>query len=329
MAAQKSNTVICICGPTASGKSSLADAIALKLCSDVISVDAMQVYRGMNIGTAKTPLEERLVPLQMVDVVEPGEEFSVALYQSMARTLVDERMEAGKVPVLCGGTGLYLDAIIDEMDFPKGERKSAAREYYERYLNENGAEALWALLAEKDPKGAKAIHPNNSKRVVRALEMVDEGKLYSEQLEGLKAHKPHYNALMFGLTMDRGRLYERINKRVDLMFEQGLVDEVKQLCEKGFEDSLTAGQAIGYRELIQYFKGELSLDEAKELIKQHTRRYAKRQLSWLKRDGRVRWLDMDKLSLEEACSEVIQAYRETEEHRDAQMGNDAEVASHV
>lgn len=303
-----SNPVICICGPTASGKSSLADSLALKLKSDVISVDAMQVYRGMDIGTAKTPVLDRPVPLQMVDVVDPNEEFSVALYQKMARILVDERLCANKAAILCGGTGLYLDAIIDEMDFPKGEIQSSLRVYYENYLAENGSQALWELLAEKDPAGAEAIHPNNSKRVVRALEMVSEGKLYSDQLRGLKAHTPHYRALIFGITMSRDRLYERINARVEMMLASGLVNEVKALCAQGFKESLTAKQAIGYREIMLYLDGAVSLEEATELIKQNTRRYAKRQLSWLKRDGRVQWLDMDILSPEDALELVSKAY---------------------
>lgn len=305
----KTQPVICICGPTASGKSALADEVALTLSTDVISVDAMQVYRGMDIGTAKTPVAERKVPLQMVDVVDCSEEFSVALYQQMARKLVDERLGASKPVVLCGGTGLYLDAIIDEMDFPKGELKSPSREHYEAILGAQGPEALWEMLEAKDPEGAAQIHPNNSKRVVRALEMIDEGKLYSEQHAGLKDHKPHYEALLFGLTMRRERLYERINKRVDLMLASGLVTEVKSLCSQGLEGALTAKQAIGYREVLQYLNGEITLDEATELIKMNTRRYAKRQLSWLKRDGRVQWLDMDELTIAQAKETVIEAYR--------------------
>lgn len=307
-APQFSQPVICICGPTASGKSALADEIALKLKTDVISVDAMQVYRGMDIGTAKTPVAERKVALQMVDVVDCANEFSVALYQRMARELVDERLSAGQAAVLCGGTGLYLDAIIDEMDFPKGEIKSETREHYEAILRDEGPQAVWEILAVKDPEGAEQIHPNNSKRVVRALEMIDEGKLYSEQHAGLKAHTPHYNALMFGLTMGRERLYERINQRVDLMFEDGLVDEVEALCGQGLEGALTSKQAIGYREILQYLHGEISLDEARELIKRDTRRYAKRQLSWLKRDGRVQWLDMDELDMTSAIEVVLSAF---------------------
>lgn len=297
--------VICICGPTASGKSALADEVALKLGSDVISVDAMQVYRGMDIGTAKTPVSERKVPLQMVDVADISCKYSVALYQCDARKLVDERLGAGKYAVLCGGTGLYLDAIIDEMDFPKGHEGTKQREYYETYVAQKGPEALWKLLDGRNPEAAQLVHPNNSKRVIRALELEDQGVSYSEQVARLHERKPHYQSQIWGLTMSRERLYKRINTRVDLMFEQGLIAEVQGLVAQGLGESLTALQAIGYKEVLSALAGELTMNEARELIKQNTRRYAKRQLSWLKRDGRVQWLDMDSLSFEEALQAVL------------------------
>lgn len=297
--------VICICGPTASGKSALADALALSLNTDVISVDAMQVYRGMDIGTAKTPVSERVVPLQMVDVVDCAMPYSVALFQRDARKLVDERLKSQKLAILCGGTGLYMDAVIDEMDFPKGETLSNSRAVYEQYLQENGAWALWELLKSKDEASALAIHPNNSKRVIRALEMFDEGVLYSEQLNHLKDKKPHYDAVLWGLTMNREHLYERINARVDRMIALGLIQEVERLCDQGLKDALTSHQAIGYKEILLMLDGEISQDEAIDLIKKQSRRYAKRQLSWLKRDGRVRWLDMDELSFEDALAQVL------------------------
>lgn len=303
--------VICICGPTASGKSALADQVALKLGADVISVDAMQVYRGMDIGTAKTPLAERLVPLQMVDVADIDCKYSVALYQRQARKLVDERLERLGCAVLCGGTGLYLDAIIDEMNFPAGQEGSAARSKYDAYLAVHGPEALWELLRSKNEQAAALIHPNNSKRVLRALELSDEGVDYAQQVEALHMRKPHYAAEIWALTMDRERLYERINRRVDLMFEQGLVGEVEGLVAQGLEDSLTALQAIGYKEVLQALKGTISLDEARELIKQNSRRYAKRQISWIKRDGRAHWLNMDELSLDDAVDAVLKGPHES------------------
>ncbi|WP_293834587.1 tRNA (adenosine(37)-N6)-dimethylallyltransferase MiaA [uncultured Parolsenella sp.] len=301
--------VVCIVGPTASGKSSLSELVALELGSDVISVDSMQVYRGMDIGTAKTPLQERRVPLQMVDVVGIDEDYSVARFQEDSRKLIDERLAAGSTPVLCGGTGLYLDAVIDEMEFPTGVTHGVTRGRYEQMLEDKGARAIWDLLYERDPHGAEAIHPNNSKRVVRALEMLDQGVKYSAQLENLRVRKPRYDAKIWALTMDRDRLYARINQRVDMMVEQGLVSEVEGLVSRGYGVDLTARQAIGYKEILQYLDGEISLDEAVELIKRRTRRYAKRQLSWLRRDGRANWIDLDVVSPDEAMHLIVSDLR--------------------
>lgn len=298
--------VVCIVGPTASGKSSLSEQVALRLGTDVISVDAMQVYRGMDIGTAKTPVSERRVPLQMVDVADVGEDFSVARFQEMARELVDGRVGRGLVPVLCGGTGLYLDSVIDEMDFPSGVTHGGARDAYERMASEQGAMALWELLRNRDARSAAEIHPNNVRRVVRALEMLDEGVSYAEKHEGLRRRVPHYDARIWGLTMDRERLYARIDARVDQMMVAGLVDEVWYLVDGGLSTSLTAGQAIGYKEVIDLLEGRVDKDEAVELIKRRTRRYAKRQLSWLRRDGRTRWVDLDRMSPEEAADLIVE-----------------------
>lgn len=301
--------VVCIVGPTASGKSSLSELVALELGSDVISVDSMQVYRGMDIGTAKTPLQERRVPLQMVDVVGIDEDYSVARFQKDCRKLIDERLATGDTPVLCGGTGLYLDAVVDEMEFPTGETHGVTRGRYEQMLEDKGAQAIWDLLYERDPLGAEAIHPNNSKRVVRALEMLDQGVKYSAQLENLRVRKPRYDARIWALTMDRDRLYARINQRVNMMVEQGLVSEVEGLVSRGYGVDLTACQAIGYNEILEYLDGEISLDEAVELIKRRTRHYAKRQLSWLRRDGRANWIDLDAVSPDEAVDLIISDVR--------------------
>ncbi len=299
--------VVCIVGPTASGKSSLAERLAVTLGSAVVSVDAMQVYRGMDIGTAKTPVDERACELMMVDVCDVGDDYSVRLFQRDARACVDALLAEGRTPVLCGGTGLYLDAVIDEMDFPAGQTGSAARERYEAIARDEGALALHELLRGRDPKSAELIHPNNVRRVVRALEMLDEGVSYAAKHEGLRARRPHYDALLFGITMDRERLYKRIDARVDAMVEAGLVDEVRALAEGGLAETLTAMQAIGYKEVVAYLDGALTLDEAIDEVKRRSRRYAKRQLSWLRRDGRVRWLDYDRLDEDEAARIVLAA----------------------
>ena len=299
--------VVCIVGPTASGKSSLAERLAVTLGSAVVSVDAMQVYRGMDIGTAKTPVDERACELMMVDVCDVGDDYSVLLFQRDARACVDALLASERTPVLCGGTGLYLDAVIDEMDFPAGQTGSEARERYEAIARDEGALALHELLRGRDPKSAELIHPNYARRVVRALEMLDEGVSYAAKHEGLRARRPHYDALLFGITMDRERLYKRIDARVDAMVEAGLVDEVRALAEGGLAETLTAMQAIGYKEVVAYLDGALTLDEAIDEVKRRSRRYAKRQLSWLRRDGRVRWLDYDRLAEDEAARIVLAA----------------------
>ncbi|OUO32183.1 tRNA (adenosine(37)-N6)-dimethylallyltransferase MiaA [Olsenella sp. An293] len=299
--------VVCVVGPTASGKSVVADLVAEGLGSAVVSVDAMQVYRGMDIGTAKTPPPERRVPLLMVDVVDPLESYSVQLFQGQARACVDELLSRGRVPVLAGGTGLYLNAVIDEMSFPSGERDDDRRRSYEALAAERGAEGLHALLASRDPESAALIHPNNVRRVVRALEMLDEGVSYARHHEGLHERRAHYDAQVWGLTMARERLYARIDARVDEMVSSGLVDEVRGLAARGLTTELTAGQAIGYKEVLEALAGACTMDEAIERVKQRSRRYAKRQLSWFRHDGRVRWIDLDETDAEGAARLILDA----------------------
>ena len=296
--------VVCVVGPTASGKSALAELVATRLGSSVVSVDAMQVYRGMDVGTAKTPVAERRCPLLMVDVVDPDEDYSVQRFQTDARACVDALLAEGLTPVLCGGTGLYLNAVIDEMTFPVGEKDGGIRERYERIAAERGADALHELLAERDPESAALIHPNNVRRVVRALEMSDEGVSYARHHEGLHERATHYPARIWGLSWPREDLYARIDARVDQMVEAGLVEEVRALVGRGLTTDVTAGQAIGYKEILEALSGRVELGEAVELVKRRTRRYAKRQLSWFRHDGRVRWLEMGELGLEEACERI-------------------------
>ena len=297
--------VIAIVGPTAVGKSAVADIVAQSLETDVLSVDAMQVYRGMDIGTAKTPVHERLVPLLLVDLVDPEETYSAALFQRDARREIDAHLSQSKAVVLCGGTGLYLRAALDEMSFPTGEISSDARNVYERYEAEHGAHALHELLAERDPSSAALIHEHNVRRVIRALEMLDSGVSYAEQQAGFSSYTSHYEARYFGLTMDRERLYERINARVDTMLASGLIEEVARLMSEGAGPALTARQAIGYKELIEYLEGRSTLEEAVELIKRRSRRYAKRQLSWFKRDGRITWISMDDEDVHAAAQRIF------------------------
>ena len=297
-------SAVAIVGPTAVGKSDVADRLAARLSSEVLSCDAMQIYRCMNIGTAKMMPEECSVPLRLVDIVDPGVAYSAALYQSDARAYIERLLGEQRLPVFCGGTGLYLKAAFDEMDFPSGELEDKRRAGYQELAERIGEEALHALLAERDPESAAVIHPHNVRRVIRALEMHDDGVSYAQQKSKFSVPRERYHALWFGLTRSREVLYERINLRVDLMFEQGLVDEVRGLMDQGLGDALTSMQAIGYKEIIDALRGAITMDEARELIKMRSRRYAKRQLSWFKRDDRIVWFDMDEFTIDEVVDDI-------------------------
>jgi tRNA dimethylallyltransferase len=280
------------------GKSALGELIAEALGGEIVSADSMQVYRGMNVGTAKPSTASRRVPYHLLDVAEPGEAYSAARYQHDAREAIAQITAAGHVPLLVGGTGLYVRAALDEFDFPRGEQvDNPVRERYETYAAEKGPDALHALLARRDAASAALLHPNNVRRVVRALEMADQGVSYSEQASGFAARRSHYpDVRSIGLNMDRDRLYERIDARVDAMIGAGLLDEVRSLLEHGLRDALTAAQAIGYKELVPVLEDGADLGTAIQAIKQASRKYAKRQLTWFRADPRIRWLDVTELS---------------------------------
>ncbi|OUP07806.1 tRNA (adenosine(37)-N6)-dimethylallyltransferase MiaA [Collinsella sp. An2] len=296
---------IAIVGPTAVGKSDVADRLAERLGTSVISADAMQIYRHMDIGTGKMRPEECHAPLLLIDMVDPDISYSAALYQRDARAAIGALCHEGKVPVICGGTGLYVRAALDDMTFPRGEVGDDRRARYTEYLEQHGADGLYALLSERDPESAACIHPHNVKRVIRALEMCDEGVSYARQQERF-SHVPAWiETSYFGLTRDRANLYRRIERRVDGMMQAGLLDEVKRLKEAGYADAITSRQAIGYKELFDYLDGSCTLEEAVELIKMRSRRYAKRQLSWFRRDMRIAWLDMDELDVDGAVDAIL------------------------
>ncbi len=294
--------VIALVGPTAVGKTAVAEGLAVAVDGELISADSMQVYRGMDIGTAKP--RERRVKYHLLDVAEPGDPFSAALYQRLARDAIADIASRGRTPIMCGGTGLYVRAALDDMHFPAGEQASATRKGIEAVAREIGPEALHARLSTIDPDSAALIHPHNVRRTIRALEMADEGVSYAEQAAGFAKREPYYHATYAGLTIQREKLYARIDARVDGMVAAGLLDEVRGLLDAGFRDALTAQQAIGYKELVSVVEGEASLDEAVASVKQASRRYAKRQLTWLHADPRVRWLDVTELSTADAVSGV-------------------------
>lgn len=289
--------LICIAGPTASGKTALSIALAKKLDTEIISSDSMQLYRGMDIGTAKPNMAERDgVVHHMFDVAEPGEDFSVARYQQLADASAQEILSRGKIPIVCGGTGLYLNALIDGSTFSGDETNTAVREKYNTIAREQGAHALHEMLRACDAQSAARIHENNIKRVVRALEVYEQTGLTIGQLNAQnKRPEPKYDAILFGLCpTDRQRLYDRIDRRVDQMVELGLVEETRRLWQQG-KLTGTAGQAIGYKELVPYLREEAELSQCIDTLKRASRNYAKRQMTWLRRDTRVNWLHYNSL----------------------------------
>ncbi|MDL2233836.1 tRNA (adenosine(37)-N6)-dimethylallyltransferase MiaA [Ruminococcaceae bacterium OttesenSCG-928-L11] len=285
--------LLVVCGPTASGKTGLAVELARRFDGEVISADSMQVYRHMAIGTAKPTAEETAgIPHHLIDVLEPDETFSVADYVERAGACIRQVRERGRLPIVAGGTGLYISSLLDGIRFAPMEQDPALRAELESFAAEHGNEALWEQLQACDPELAAQLHPNNRGRVIRALEVYRlTGKPMSLHQAEARSQPSAYDALVLGITFrDRERLYERINRRVDDMLRQGLVEEAAQVRERYGK---TAAQAIGYKELEPWFRGECSLEAAAERIKMETRRYAKRQLTWFRRDKRVRWLCAD------------------------------------
>ena len=298
--------VVCVVGPTASGKSELAQHIATALDGEIISADSMQVYKGMDIGTGKVPKAERKVFHYGLDLVEPGEPFSAALFQSYARSCIDEIRAKQKRVVLCGGTGFYVRAVIDDYEFPKGEQVgNVTRDRYNELARNEGPSALWERLRAVDPESASVIPENDVKRVVRAFELLEEGKSYASQKQALASIGQVYPAAFIGLSVDPDVLRKRIDSRVDAMMRAGLVGEVQDLLDRGFRKGITAPQAIGYKEIVEALDGAISLDEAVEQIKTATHRYAKRQRTWFRKDKRIHWVDADTLNLSDMLQDSL------------------------
>jgi len=297
---------IAIVGPTAVGKSAVAEQVAYRIDGEIIDADSMQVYRGMDIGTAKTAPADRLVPHHCLDLTEPGTPYSAALFQRDARAAIDSVAARGHIPVIVGGTGLYVRAALDEFSFPEGERTNETRRLLEERAERIGSQALHAELAALDPASAALVHPNNVRRTIRALEMRSSGTSYAQQASGFTRREAHYpGARLIGLTMERSRLYARIDARVDAMLAEGLLGEVARLLEAGYRHALTATQAIGYKELVPVLERRSTLEAAADEIKRASRRYAKRQLTWFRADPRVIWVDVTEMSAEGATRAVL------------------------
>ncbi len=285
--------IIGVVGPTASGKTDYAIRLAKERGGEVVSCDSMQIYRHMDIGTAKPTSEEMQgIPHHMIDIAEPEENFSVARFVKLARECIDDILERGKIPVLCGGTGLYFDSIINNLEFSEMETDEEYRQSLNALAEEKGCEFVHRMLREVDPRSADAIHPNNLKRVIRALEIYKVSGKPKSVLDREQRGEPLYEGEIFGLSRPRDVLYDRINRRVDIMMEQGLLEEVKTLLSMGISPKATSMQAIGYKELVWYLDGTLTLKEAVDKIKQESRRYAKRQITWFKRNPDIIWLEM-------------------------------------
>ena len=293
----KKKPLIILTGPTAVGKTKASIGLAKAVDGEIISADSMQVYRHMDIGSAKIkPEEMEGIPHHLIDVLEPDDEFHVVKFQQLAKKAMREIWERGHIPIVTGGTGFYIQALLYDIDFDENEKEDACRKELEAYAREHGAEALHEKLALVDPSSAEMIHPNNIKRVIRALEFYEQtGKRISEHNETQRQRESPYAFAYFVLTDDRAHLYERINRRVDQMIEEGLVNEVQALKDKGYTKQLVSMQGLGYKEILDYLDGNCTLEEAIYTIKRDTRHFAKRQLTWFKRELDGIWIN--KLSL--------------------------------
>ena len=293
--------LLILTGPTAVGKTKLSIALAKAVGGEIISADSMQVYQYMDIGSAKIKAEEMQgVPHHLIDVLKPWEEFNVVTFQKLCKEAVSGIRERGHIPILTGGTGFYIQAVLYDIDFAENDGDTAYREHLESLAKEKGAEYLYDMLKQADPASAEAIHPNNIKRVIRALEFFEQtGSCISEHNEKERQKDSPYNFCYFVLNDDRDKLYERIDARVDMMLREGLEAEVKKLSEMGCKRNLVSMQGLGYKEMLAYLEGEITLEEAVYLIKRDTRHFAKRQITWFKREKEVIWVNKPDFSYDE------------------------------
>ncbi len=299
--------ILVIGGPTAVGKTELSIELAKRLNGEIISADSMQIYKYMDIGSAKVSKEEMNgVVHHLIDVVDPSINFSVADYKEQGEKVINEILSRGKLPIIVGGTGLYINSLTCNMNFTEAEKDEEYRKELYKLANEYGNNYIHEMLKDIDPISYKEIHANNRKRVIRALEVYKlTGKPFSSYNAGEDFYKSEYDVHYYVLTMDREKLYERINLRVDIMMEKGLLEECIKLKEMGYTSSMQSMQGIGYKEILYYLEGDVKLQEAIDMIKQGSRNYAKRQLTWFRRDPRVTFLDKDKLSDVEILEKVI------------------------
>lgn len=298
----KKRPMIVLTGPTAVGKTKLSIALAKAVNGEIISADSMQVYRHMDIGSAKITAEEMQgIPHHLIDVLEPWDEFNVVVFKEMCEKCLEGIYERGHIPIVTGGTGFYIQALLKDIDFTENEEDKSYREYLEKLAAENGAEYLHQMLLEVDPTSGEAIHANNIKRTIRALEFYHlTGEKISEHNEKEKEKGTAYNSCYFVLNAPRDLLYERIEQRIDEMLDMGLVEEVKALRDMGCHRGMVSMQGLGYKEILAYLEGEISLETAVEILKRDTRHFAKRQLTWFRREQDVIWVNKDAFEYDEA-----------------------------
>lgn len=299
--------LIILTGPTAVGKTSLSIALAKAVGGEIISADSMQVYKGMDIGSAKITREEMQgVPHYLIDELEPDEEFHVVKFKEMVCDYMQQIYDRGKIPILTGGTGFYIQSVLYDIDFTENDNDPAYRSCLENLAKEQGAEYLHQMLKQVDPDSAEEIHANNVKRVIRALEYYhDCGQPISVHNRLERQKKSPYAAVYFVLNEDRSVLYDRINRRVDAMLEAGLVEEVKRLKERGFTSNMVSMQGLGYKEILDYLNGKCTLEDAVYRIKRDTRHFAKRQITWFKREKNVIWIQKENFENREAMLDYM------------------------
>ncbi|MFC0525023.1 tRNA (adenosine(37)-N6)-dimethylallyltransferase MiaA [Pontibacillus salicampi] len=298
--------VVAVVGPTAVGKTKLGIAIAKRFNGEIISGDSMQIYKGMDIGTAKVTQEESEgIPHAMIDVKEPHESFSVAEFKERVQGHIDDIAQRGKLPIIVGGTGLYIQAVLYDFHFSNQQRDDSYRNSLEQRMEIEGIEPLYEMLKQVDPEQAQKVHPNNHRRVLRALEVYEKTGMTMSEYHATQQSESPYEPYLIGLTMERDSLYERINRRVDKMIGEGLVEEVTRLTQQGLEHSQSM-QAIGYKEMVPYVKGEIPLKDAREMLKLHSRRYAKRQLTYFRNKLDVDWYEVTVENIEKKFEEILQ-----------------------
>lgn len=305
--------LLVLVGPTAVGKTTISIDLAKKINGEIISADSMQIYKYMDIGTAKVTLEEmENIPHYLIDIIYPDEEFTVAQYRDKAQEHIDKINNRGKIPIIAGGTGLYINSLVYELKFTNVKPNDELRKKYNNIADLHGNEYIFDELYNIDPISAEKINLNDRKRIIRALEIFHEtGKPMSYYNKNFRKKTEKYSLVMIGLTMDRSKLYSRINKRVDLMIQNGLIDEVQKLLDIGYTKELASMQGIGYKEIIPYIEGKAGLDETIQILKRNTRRYAKRQLTWFRRDSRIKWIDVNQFNSIDDITKCILEYADS------------------